>query len=278
MPPPPHGYVNMASITSLDTGYCRQLACMALQGSGWRTCRFPARAYLLAAHGRHWLWDTGYAPHFHEHTQHGLFSLYARVTPVTHDPAQAARAQLAAMGLAASDLSAIVLSHFHGDHIAGLHDFPGVALYADAGGWDALKNLHGVRALWHGFVPGLLPDDVEDRLGFVQAFESIALPAELAPFAIARALPGAAGEILIVDLPGHAAGHLGAFVQTDDGWVLLASDAAWTPVAYRDMIGPAAPARLILDDRGAYMRTLHKLNQLYRRGRVRILLTHEGGL
>lgn len=268
----------MATLTSLNTGYCRQLAGVALKGSGLHLCRFPARAYLLQAQGRYWLWDTGYAPHFHAATASGVFALYARVTPVHSAPAQAASAQLAAMGIAPSDLAGVVLSHFHADHIAGLADFPDVNLYCCGGGWQALSRLRGLRALRHGFVPSLLPADFEQRLTCVQALESVSLPQALAPFASAYAVPGAGGEILVVELPGHAAGHLGAFVQTEQGWVLLATDAAWAHASYKRLVPPSALARLVLHDRAAYMQTLDKLHQLYQRDVIRIVLTHEGVL
>ncbi|MGO4329395.1 hypothetical protein AB4Z48_15155 [Cupriavidus sp. 2TAF22] len=33
------------------------------------------------------------------------------------------------------------------------------------------------------------------------------------PLTHGRALPGSGGEVIVVDLPGHAAGHPGAFIQ-----------------------------------------------------------------
>ncbi len=84
--------------------------------------------------------------------------------------------------------------------------------------------------------------------------------------------------MLLVPLPGHAAGHLGAFIRTDGGWVMLAADAAWSPRSYRELRGPSALAYAILEDRRAYLETLRKLHLLDRGGHVRILLTHEGAL
>ncbi|MNV78721.1 hypothetical protein D3C71_1722280 [compost metagenome] len=79
-------------------------------------------------------------------------------------------------------------------------------------------------------------------------------------------------------LPGHAAGHLGAFVLTDAGWTLLASDAAWSPLNYQQLRGPSRLANLIMDNPRSYYDTLGALNQLYLGGAAEIRLCHEGDL
>jgi glyoxylase-like metal-dependent hydrolase (beta-lactamase superfamily II) len=268
----------MATITVFEAGCCTHIACMALRGAGMKICRFPARAYLIEnARGR-WLWDTGYSSHFLDHTRQGLFAWYRRVTPVYFDASEAVASQLRAQGLRPQDLNAVILSHFHGDHIAGLRDLLGAPTWLSGTGWAATRGLRGTGALRKGFVPGLIPPDFETTLVAVESFERVALPAELAPFTHAYRAPNTDGELLLVELPGHAAGHLGAFVATDQGWVLLASDAAWSPAGYREAVGPSRLAHIIMDDPRAYYGTLQKLNQLYRRDGARIWLTHEGAL
>lgn len=242
------------------------------------TCRFPARAYLIETqHGR-WLWDTGYASHFIDSTRNGLFAWYRRVTPVHFDEADALAHQLRARGMRAEDLTSVIVSHFHGDHIAGLRDFQRAPTWLSGAGWAATRTLRGVGALRKGFVPGLIPPDFEASITAIETFKPTPLPEELFPFTWAYAAPGAGGELLLVELPGHAAGHLGAFVATNSGWVLLASDAAWSPVSYRELTGPSRLAHAVMDNPGCYYETLHKLHVLHRRGKARILLTHEGAL
>lgn len=268
----------MARITTFEAGFCTHPGCIALRGGPFKSCAFPARAYLLEAGAGRWLWDTGYASHFHDHTRSGVFALYRRVTPVFFDAAQGVALQLRDRGFANRDLSAVILSHFHGDHVAGLRDFPAAGFICSGSGWQQVRQLRGWSALLRAFVPGLMPDDFEARVQFVESFERVALPSALAPFTHAQALPGANHEILIVELPGHAAGHLGAFVQTDVGWVLLASDAAWAPRSYQERIGPSRLAHLIMEDKRAYYDTLDQLHQLHQGGNARIWLSHEGAL
>lgn len=268
----------MAKLTTFEVGYCTHRGCMALRGAGLRVCQFPARAWLLEANNRRWLWDTGYASHFIDHTRQGIFRLYAQLTPVYFSPEQSLVAQIGRAGYRSDDIQGLIISHFHGDHIAGLHDFPDVPMIASGEGWQKTRSLKGLRALKNAFVPGLIPADFESRLHFIEGFTAVDLPAELHPFKRGWPLPDSNGEILLVSLPGHAAGHLGAFVLQDDGWTLLASDAAWCPDNYQTLRGPSRLASLIMDDSAAYYRTLNQLHQLWRGGKVRILLCHEGDL
>ena len=79
-------------------------------------------------------------------------------------------------------------------------------------------------------------------------------------------------------LPGHAAGQIGAFVLTAEGWTLLASDAAWAPQSYLQLRGPSRLAHLLMDDPSAYYQTLRRLQLLQQGGKVSIQLCHEGHL
>lgn len=216
----------MAKITAFETGWCTHISCIALKGAGLKVCKFPARAWLLEVGDKRWLWDTGYSSWFEHYTQSGVFRLYRQVTPVYFDPQQALVRQLSATGLAAKDVDAIILSHFHADHIAGLRDFPDVSCICSGEGWRQVRTLRGVTALRQAFVPGLIPENFDSSLRFIESFASVNLPAQLAPFECGYLLPESNGEIILVPLPGHAAGHIGAFVLTDNGWTLLAGDAA----------------------------------------------------
>ncbi|XBS70009.1 MBL fold metallo-hydrolase [Acerihabitans sp. KWT182] len=268
----------MASITSFKVGYCLHPGCMALKGAGWQVCKFPARAWLLETQGKRWLWDTGYADHFEYYTSRGIYRLYNKITPVCFNSGDALFRQLKRQGISTKDIQGLIISHFHGDHIAGLRDFRDVPSICSAIGWKKCRALRGLAALKRAFVPDLIPEDFEIGLRFMEHFERIALPAECAPFAQGFALPDSRHEIIMVPLPGHAFGHIGAFVQTDIGWVLLASDAAWSPVSYQRLQGPSRLAHWIMDDVTAYYHTLMRLHQLYLRGQTEIRLCHEGEL
>ncbi|MBU6958235.1 MBL fold metallo-hydrolase [Pseudomonas sp. CVAP len=268
----------MAKVTQFEVGYCTHIACMAQRGAGLRVCKFPARAYLLEVGSRRWLWDTGYSTHFQEQTQSGLFRVYRQVTPVYFDPRESLLEQLRTAGLAGNDIEGLILSHFHADHIAGLRDFNQPNFICSGQGWQQTRTLRGFAALKQAFIPGLIPESFEARLQFMESFARVGLSEQLAPFDHGFELPGSEGQIFLVPLPGHAAGHIGAFILTDEGWTLLASDAGWSAQSYQTLRGPSVLANLLMDDSRVYYDTLRRLNQLWAAGHVDIRLCHEGDL
>ena len=263
----------MAKLTAFRVGHCSHPSCMVLKGSGMQSLCFPSRAYLIETARGLYLWDTGYADRFREATGKGVYRLYAWVTPVQFTPEESLHGQLRAHGVDPKDVDTLVLSHFHADHIAGMRDFPAARLLCSRPGWDAVRSLSGFGAVRQAFIPELVPPDIEARLGFVESVDASALPAALAPFTHGRQLAG--GEIMIVDLPGHAPGHIGAFVSTDQGWVLLASDAAWVAQSYQQLRGPSELSFIIQHDRSTYYDTLRKLHALHLGGQADIRLTHQ---
>lgn len=263
----------MAKITLFKAGYCTHLACIAIRGAQAKTCQFPAQTALIEVHGRYWLWDTGYANHFFDVTRIGVYALYPKVTPVYFDSNESMLAQLQAQGLRPQDLSGVILSHFHGDHIAGAKDFAQTPFICSNEGWRKMRPLKGISAVRKGYIPELLPPDFANQTQFIEQFLQIDLPVELAPFTQGYALPNSQQEVIFVPLPGHAAGQIGAFVQTDDGWVLLAADAAWSKANFQGK-PPSRLAHLLMDDTRAFYQTLEKLATLHRNG-VQIILSHE---
>lgn len=250
---------------------------MVLKGAGWKSHRFPSQAFLVETRAGLYLWDTGYAEHFRAATAQGIYRLYPLVTPVVFDAHDSLRSQLHAHGVQPRDIQALVLSHFHADHVAGLRDFPEARLLCASSAWEAVRGATGLKAVRRGFLPGLMPPDIEARLEWIEASPRIDLPGELAPFKQGWDITGD-GEFVVVSLPGHVAGHVGAFVQEAQGWTLIASDAAWMAENYQQMRGPSELTFVIQHQRAAYYATLHKLHALHQSGRVRICLSHDVGV
>jgi glyoxylase-like metal-dependent hydrolase (beta-lactamase superfamily II) len=154
--------------------------------------------------------------------------------------------------------------------VAGLRDFPAaeVIVSADALEWATSAGRFG--ALLRGHLPALLPDDLVARSRPLFGFDGPVLP----HLGATHDLFGD-GSLLLVPLPGHARGQLGALVATDEGPVLLAADGAWTSRSIRERRPPAGAARLIVDDWAAMERTLAALHAFsLERPEVRILPCH----
>ncbi|MBG5919805.1 MBL fold metallo-hydrolase [Providencia stuartii] len=266
----------MLTINQFEVGYCTHPGCVALKGASIKACKFPARAWLIEGNDQRWLFDTGYANHFYDHTRTGIMRFYRTVTPVYFESKDALINQLADAGITPNDVNGLILSHFHGDHIAGLRDFPGIPIICSGEGWQKTRHLTGFAALKGAFVRGLIPEDFEQRTRFYEGLEAVELPPELQILGKGFAVNDQK-TLFIVPLPGHAPGHIGLCVLTEQGWILLAGDAAWSPTNYRERRGPMAIAHIIMDDKHAYYQTLNKLHQLDKQN-IPIQLCHEGDL
>ncbi|MFD0961711.1 MBL fold metallo-hydrolase [Paenibacillus chungangensis] len=246
------------------SGYCTHREFVTISGGSWGHTRYPA-GYAVIQHPQHgvMLFDTGYASRFLETTRALPYSLYAKTTPVCLG--ESAASQLRRSGVQPEDVKRIIVSHFHGDHIAGLRDFPNAEFLASRAAYEAVKRLTGLAAVRRGFVPALLPDDFEQRLSPIEETPRIALP-DGHPF---HAVGGydlfADGSLIAVDVSGHAAGQYGLFLRTERNECFLCADAVWSSAAYREDRPPHPAAGLIMPSRRQYRDTFQRIVQLHKR-------------
>ena len=250
---------------------------MTRRGAPWNPARFPS-GFALLVHREHGpvLFDTGYAARFAGATERFPERFYRWLTPVSLPAGRSAVEQLGAIGIAPGDVRAVVVSHFHADHVAGLRDFPNASVVCSRAAWESVRALRGLRAVRHGFLRELLPDDVERRLAFVDERPVVAALDGLQGFVPLHDLFGD-GSAITVALPGHAVGQIGLFVpETPDGAMLLAADAAWSEEAYEDALAPPpAITTRLLGQTARYRSTLRSLARLRReRPDVRIVPSH----
>lgn len=263
-------------LTLMAAGHCVHPEHAVLRNWRLRPMQFPA-LFALIEHPRRGpiLFDTGYSQAFLDATQRFPARIQRIVTPVTLRPEDQAAHQLRALGIRPEDVELIIASHFHGDHVSGLVDFPRAEiLYCDAA-WRAVGHLRGLRALRRGYLPALMPRDFDQRAVPIDAQRFRPLPAECAPFQSGFDLLGD-GSLWAVLLPGHAAGQLGLFVRDTRGeTVFLCADACWSSRSYREERMPIAVARLLFDDWHAYRGTLADLAAFHRaRPDVAIVPSH----
>lgn len=258
----------MREVSSIPllTGECRHPQAMTLRGGSLRPVGFPAVAMLLI-HPEEGpvLFDTGYDPAFLATTARLPEALYRWFTPVSLLPGQDAASQIRALGHDPAELRHVVLSHFHGDHVAGLHAFPKAAIHCARAGLDDLRQRGRFAATRRGLLPGLLPADLSARARFFEDQPRRALPGDFAPFAEGADLLGD-GSLLAVELPGHCPGHWGLALR-DARWGLhlLVADAAWSLNAIRQDRPPPALTTGWLGQTGPARATLNALHRLYRR-------------
>lgn len=263
----------MADVTLriLDTGYCLASEHMVLQRGARREMHCHALVGLLhhPTFG-YTLFDTGYAPRMLQATAQWPWRFYRHMTPLRIDPALALAVQLPRIGVPLDAIQRIIISHFHADHVAGLHDFPTARLIVTAEALVQAQTRKGIAALVCGILPALLPADLVARATVLPAFGGPALPG-LGP---THDLFGD-GSVRLVQLPGHARGQIGALVRTSEEPVLFAADGAWLRRAIRERRPPSRITNLLVDDPRAVRTTLDALHAfMVAHPEVRIVPTH----
>lgn len=153
-------------------------------------------------------------------------------------------------------------THAHWDHVCGLLDLP-----------DLPVHLHRREHDWVMAGPIAPVGGVRDSLlGRTTVGYDLDGPPVLT-FASSHDLFGD-GSVVLVDLAGHTPGSVGILLHTNDGWVLLAGDAAWHTWQIEDIRQKSSYPGGIADvDRAETFRTLHRLHAV--KDQVTIVPTHD---
>ena len=183
------------------------------------------------------IFDTGVNPdHIHPPVMMDLFPYYFKEN-------QRIENQLALIGLAPKDVSAVVLSHVHFDHSGNLPLFDHADIYVHPSGLTDPE-----------LPPGL----------------SIKKPRPVE--ADSEILPG----VEVITLPGHSLGLLGIIVRLkEEGTLIFPSDAIYSGGNY----GPPAkpPFSMAAKDSVAYYRSIEKVRALAAGENARVMFSHDIG-
>lgn len=249
----------------LKVGHCQHPECAALRGGGRRAIDFPALVGLIE-HPQHglMLYDTGYSRHFNEATRSFPECLYRMITPVQLPPEEELLNQLEARRISASDVSTIIISHFHADHVAGLRDFPKARFIATSAERKLVESKGRIGRLRRAYLRDLVPSDFDTRVSLVENAPVVRLPPAWQPFSTAHDLLGDA-SMLGMDLPGHAASQLGVTfaVEGESAPVFLVGDACWKIEGLIENRPPSRLAYNVFHHTKSYNDTFAKLRQLH---------------
>lgn len=264
----------MIKLKLFQAGYCRHCQRMTLQKGRLQRVRYPSLCMLIQ-HPQHGniLFDTGYSEEFMSVSAKFPGILYRMVTPVTLT--QDLLTQLQSIGISADEIDYIVISHFHSDHLGGLKDFSKAKFICHAAAWHSVKHLSALRGLLKAFLPELLPHDFPERLMLLQQSQRCNLPDILDPFRHGYDLFGDQ-SLYIVELPGHAAGHIGMYFVADETIpTLLIADSCWHSESFREKRYPSSITRLIHEDYREYKATIDRLHELHiRQPQITIMPSH----
>lgn len=263
-----------------SSGYCTAHDWIVDPKNGRGKARFYA-TWLLIEHPTHglYLFDTGYSPRFLEATRHFPDKFYGWATPAFIREEETAVYQLAQLGIQPSDLSGMIISHFHADHVAGMLDFPKIPIICHPAALEQVLSVNGLGAVRHGIIKALIPDDLKERTRGVVALQSISesfgSKNSDEPFSIQFMDLFGDGTVELALLPGHARGQLGLRIHTADHTLFFATDASWRKNTLEAGTLPSPVVRLFLDDWVAFKATFAAL-QAYRKTfpMHRLLFTH----
>lgn len=236
---------------------------MSIRDGSWRPAVFPSLAMLIVhpVEGP-MLFDTGYDPAFVSATQPFPERFYRWLTPVSLRADEHLTVQLDRLGISVDDVRHVILSHFHADHMAGLHRFPKARIHCARAGLDAACTGGRLATVRQGILRALIPADIGTRARFFEAAARVGLPSRLQPFETGADIIGD-GSVLAIELPGHCPGHWGIMVNDARyGDHLMVGDAAWSSDAIRrNMPAPAIASGLLGDTRRgrATLAQLHDL-------------------
>ena len=243
-------------------GACRHPEWMTFRGGSLCPVDFPAMVGIIRhPHVGVLLFDTGYDTAFLEATRRWPERLYRLATPVDLDGEDEWGTWLSTQGLAASDIAGVIISHFHGDHVAGLGRIADVPVYCARAGLERVRSGGRFRRVTQGLLSDLAPPSVERRARYFEDAAAVPLPPAFDPFETGRDLLGD-GSLIAVELPGHCHGHWGLALRTEtDRDVLLAADATWSERAIRSCTPPPRLTTALLGETHKYRETLSRLHQ-----------------
>jgi glyoxylase-like metal-dependent hydrolase (beta-lactamase superfamily II) len=197
-----------------------------LQTDGEQAAELPIMAWLIEHDEGLILVDTG-------ELASTPASALIRAEPVVR-PDEELLAQLGRLGVRPGDITRVVLTHLHSDHVDGMLHFP------------ALPTFVSERELQeHRSFGGRLVERLTIRLPAWFDPQPIAFRPE--PYgAFATSFPlTRAGDVLAVPTPGHTAGHLSVIVRGGDVDYMLAGDVTYSEAALlaQAQQGPCADAQ-----------------------------------
>ena len=187
--------------------------------------------------------DTGYTSHCLDRSGRSLaLRSYARVLSPQLVTKEQAEPFLAHFGLTPADISRVIVTHFHADHVSGLAAFPNARFTASGRAWTQVQRNTAFQNLRHGVFAELLPWDFDTRLDVIEQ----AAPLEIPHLPDGHDIFGD-GSVLVVPLHGHADGHFGLLFDQLDRPLLYATDTQWVSDALLPERRPRLFPRLISD-------------------------------
>jgi N-acyl homoserine lactone hydrolase len=191
-------------------------------------------------------------------------ALYRRSARASIPADQTLTVGLDRLGYAASDVSVVVLSHLHQDHIGGLAQFSHARIYVSQAEWDSLDAPRAELA-------GLMRRHIDlPGLAWTRITPAPTSDPALRPFTVAHDLFGD-GSLVLIPTPGHTPGSLSLVVRRPGRPALaLVGDLTFAADLLERGHVPGAGSRKQLQQTTAMMKALSR-----NLGGLVVLATHD---
>ncbi|KAJ5457667.1 hypothetical protein N7475_009055 [Penicillium sp. IBT 31633x] len=213
-------------LTFLTTGTVRIRPNMSSQpASNWPTIRriralcdrewtesLPVGVFVIGHPEGLFLFDTGQSPCCNDSGYNPIAGIFTNVlSQFTIKHEDGIVEQLHKIGIKATDLKGVVISHLHTDHAGGLEDLlaeaPDLPIYVSHEHWKAFGE-HQFFAGFEGATPNHWPRNFSPKVVDFQ-------DKPLGPWKQSYPLTSD-GNLVIVDTSGHTPGHVGLVVYSDN--------------------------------------------------------------
>ncbi len=229
-------------VTAINTATLRVQKAAITSGSGFgREIDIPVFTAAVEGNGFKMLIDTGVR-------NHDLWN--ARIHPVWRSETEELERGLAEIGWKTSDIDFVINSHLHYDHAENNILFPNAQFVVQRREWEYAHNPVPSQKILYDF------EWTSEEIGYMNY--TLIAPDEY------DFMPG----LRLIQTPGHTPGHQSILLNTDEGVLCVAGDAACLFECFR---GPVAPGGTSIEQG---FDSLEKI----RRTADRVLMAHDPNL
>lgn len=247
----------------LNCGYCKTPGKATYTEYSWRIRHYKAWFGLMHHERFGWiLFDTGYSEYYEQAVSKFPGRLLNWIVPVTVDGSLTET--IAAITGSIEVVNTILVSHLHADHIGGLKCFQNAKFIMHEKAVSQAENDYGFKALHHGFLRSLLPDDWAQRtesLKFNVEGKKVFERGVLSQSYLADVFGD--GSVMAIQLPGHSKGMYGVLFKYKQKDIFLCADALYH-IESLDKGGLGFAQKMIGGDKASVVSTYHLIKQIHR--------------